>query len=60
MVSDGVAEGCIRPVDPLLASQMITAMINAASDIPVLMPKVSQGRVADLYARPLMVGFFKA
>ena len=58
MVSDGVAEGCIRPVDPLLASQMITAMINAASDLPVLMPRVSQDRVADLYARPLMVGFF--
>jgi AcrR family transcriptional regulator len=58
MVSDGVAEGCIRPVDPLLASQMITAMINAASDIPVLMPKVGQDRVAELYARPLMIGFF--
>jgi AcrR family transcriptional regulator len=58
MVSDGVAEGCIRPVDPLLASQMITAMINAASDIPVLMPRVTQDGVAELYARPLMVGVF--
>ncbi|HET9161668.1 MAG TPA: TetR/AcrR family transcriptional regulator [Caulobacteraceae bacterium] len=59
MVSDGVAEGCIRPVDPLLASQMITAMINAASDLPGLTPQVGQDEVARLYARPLLVGFFR-
>jgi hypothetical protein len=59
MVSDGVAEGCVRPVDPLLASQMITAMINAASDLPVLTPQVGAERVAALYARPLLVGFFR-
>jgi AcrR family transcriptional regulator len=56
MVSDGVAEGCMRPVDPLIASQMILATINAASDLPSVMPQVSQDRVAELYAKPLLIG----
>lgn len=56
MISDGVAEGCIRPVDPFIASQMITSMINAASDLPDLTPRFEVDEVAALYARPLLMG----
>lgn len=58
MVSDGVAEGGIRPVDPLLAAQMITAMINAAADLPHVLPRLERDAAAAVYARPLLVGFF--
>lgn len=56
MISDGIAEGCIRPVDPFIASQMITAMINAAADLPDLNPGLRSEQAAELYARPLLVG----
>jgi AcrR family transcriptional regulator len=59
MISDGVAEGCIRPVDPFVAAQMITAMINAASDLAWLKPRVAQAEVAGLYAKPLLVGLLR-
>lgn len=57
MISDGIAEGSIRPVDPAIAAEALTAMINAASDLPFHVA-VDPGTVAGLYARPLLVGVF--
>jgi AcrR family transcriptional regulator len=59
VISDGVAEGSIRAVDPFVAAQMITAMINAASDLAWLKPRVTQAEVAGLYARPLLAGLLR-
>lgn len=59
MISDGIAEGSIRPIDPAIASQMVGATINAAADLESLMQgHVRRDEVADLYARPMMVGLF--
>ncbi|MGR3322421.1 MAG: TetR/AcrR family transcriptional regulator [Pseudooceanicola sp.] len=33
MISDGIAEGSIRPVDPLIASQWVTGLMNSAHDM---------------------------
>jgi AcrR family transcriptional regulator len=57
MISDGIAEGSVRAVDPAIAAQMIMAAVNAASDLQHLL----QGRVAReefpaLYARPTVMG----
>ncbi|CAN5332890.1 TetR/AcrR family transcriptional regulator [soil metagenome] len=56
VISDGIAEGCIRAVDPFIASQMLAASLNVASDLPGLSPGVDPSNVADLYARPLLMG----
>ena len=59
MISDGIAEGSIRPIDPAIASQMVGATINAAADLETLMQgHVRRDDVAELYARPMMVGLF--
>lgn len=55
-ISDGIAEGSIRPVDAFIASQMLTAAINAASDLRLSPSKIEPCEVAGLYARPLLMG----
>jgi len=54
MIADGIAEGSIRAVDPHLASHMIIAMINAATDQPEGADTVGH------YVRPMMRGLFSA
>jgi AcrR family transcriptional regulator len=56
MISDGIADGSIRPVDPFIAAQMLTATVNAAADIRFWVHDVSPQEAIELYAKPLMVG----
>lgn len=58
MISDGIAEGSIRPVDPFIAAQMLTATLNAAADIRWWLPDVTREESADLYVKPLLMGMF--
>lgn len=58
MISDGIAEGTIRPVDPLIAAHMINAMLNAAAAITVWAPGVEAREAPAVFARPLMQGVF--
>lgn len=58
MVSDGIAAGLLRPVDPLLAAQAISATVNAADEINRFMPAGLALDVAELCARPLLFGVF--
>jgi AcrR family transcriptional regulator len=57
MISDGIANGSVRPVDPFIAAQMLNATLNAAADLSVLLPGVGGRAAADLYAQPLLMGF---
>jgi len=59
MISDGIAEGSLRPVDPFLASQMLTATINASAELGIWVPGVRQKAAPAVYARPLMMGVFE-
>ncbi|HEY8538862.1 MAG TPA: TetR/AcrR family transcriptional regulator, partial [Steroidobacteraceae bacterium] len=52
IISDGIAEGSIRPVDPFLAAQMLTITINAVADIRWWVPDVKREEAAELYAKP--------
>ena len=58
MISDGVADGSIRAVDPYIAAQMLNATLNGASDLSFVIPELKPSDLADLCARPLLMGIF--
>lgn len=58
MISDGIAEGTIRAVDPFIAAQMLNATLNASSAIATMLPLTQDGDGADLYAKPILTGIF--
>lgn len=55
-VSDGVADGSVRPVDVNIAAQTITGAINAAAELHYWAPGLTAAAVADHYVRPLFEG----
>ncbi len=58
IISDGIASGSIRAVDPFIAAQMLTATVNAAADIRWWVGDVAPAEAAELYATPLLMGMF--
>lgn len=58
MISDGIAEGTVRPVDPMIAAHMINSMLNAAASLGTWVPGVTREEAAGLFARPLLRGVF--
>lgn len=58
MISDGIAEGSIRPVDPFVAAQMLNAMVNAGAALSFWVPGVSQKAAPAVFSRPLLMGIF--
>ena len=58
MIADGVAEGSIRPVDPLIAAHMLNSMLNAAASLGAWAPGVSREEAGALFVRPLLAGLF--
>jgi AcrR family transcriptional regulator len=58
MISDGIAEGSIRPVDPVIAAQMLNATLNACADLGALVPDVRPKAAPAVFARPMLMGVF--
>ncbi|WP_426000284.1 TetR/AcrR family transcriptional regulator [Caulobacter sp. DWR1-3-2b1] len=58
MISDGIADGSIRPVDSMIAAHMINSMLNAAASLGAWVPGVERDEAAELFARPLLMGVF--
>ena len=58
MISDGIAEGSIRPVDAFLGSQMLAATLNAGSELGVWVPGVKAKAAPAVLVRPLLMGLF--
>jgi AcrR family transcriptional regulator len=56
MISDGIAGGSLRPVDPFIAAQMLNAALNAAADLPYIFRGLKGGEAVELYARPMFTG----
>lgn len=56
ILCDGVADGSIAPVDVNIASQMISAAINAAADLHHWTPGMGPETVVAHYVRPLFEG----
>ncbi|WP_421736717.1 TetR/AcrR family transcriptional regulator [Caulobacter sp.] len=58
MISDGMADGSIRAVDPMIAAHMINSMLNAAASLGAWVPGLERDEAAALFARPLLMGVF--
>lgn len=56
LISDGVADGSIRPVDANIAAQLLTGMINAGAELHHWAPAVTPADAAQLFVRPLFEG----
>ena len=60
VICDGGADGSIRPVDTQVASQAITALVNASAELHHWAPGVTEANAAEIYAKPLFMGVFRA
>lgn len=56
MVSDGVADGSLRPVDVQIAAQMLTAASIAGAELTNWLPGPADARTAENFVRPLFAG----
>ena len=56
IISDGIADGSIRAIDPSIAAHMINSMLNAAASLEAWVPGLEREEAADLFARPLLTG----
>ena len=59
MISDGIAEGSVRAVDPFIAAQMLNATLNAGAELAFWVPGVSSKAAPAVFARPLLMGVFE-
>ncbi len=57
-IMDGIAEGTVRPVDSLIASQALMGMLNAAFDMRKWARSMERDRAVHYYASTLMFGMF--
>jgi len=57
MISDGIAEGSIRPIDSVIAAQLLNATLNASASMRIDRHAVRE-HAAVLYAKPMLMGLF--
>jgi AcrR family transcriptional regulator len=55
-IVDGIADGSVRPVDPLVAGELVGGMINAVAELPLWAPRAAPDAAPELFARPLLTG----
>ena len=58
MLSDGIAEGSIRAIDPLVASQTMMALQNAAFDMRKWASTMPRDKAIAFYASTIIFGLF--
>jgi AcrR family transcriptional regulator len=58
LIADGIADGSIRAVDPAIAAEVVTGMVNAAAELSKWSPTVTEETAADLFVRPAVMGLF--
>jgi AcrR family transcriptional regulator len=56
IICDGIASGCVRAVDPFLASQMLTATLNASAEVKWWVQGATRQEAVELYAKPMLMG----
>lgn len=57
VIADGICDGSIRPVDPLLAAYYLMVVFNVALPLDRASPGDTTG-LLDGYVRPALLGFF--
>lgn len=58
MMIDGITEGSVRPVDPLIASQAMMGALNSAYDLRNWIQRVPPNQAFTYYASTLAYGLF--
>ena len=58
LMVEGIAQGSIRAIDPLIASQMVMSTINSAYDIRGWAGRQPRGQAIATYASALATGIF--
>lgn len=56
MISDGIADGSIRPIDASICAQMITGMLNAAAELRFWAPGLAATEAGGVFLQPLFQG----
>lgn len=56
VISDGIADGSIRPIDANICAQMITGMLNAAAELNDWAPGLSPKQASAPFLQPLFEG----
>jgi AcrR family transcriptional regulator len=58
LLADGIIDGVIRPIDPVIGSRVIMATLNAAFDIRKWASTQSEEQAVATYVAPLIRGIF--
>ncbi|MET0534762.1 MAG: TetR/AcrR family transcriptional regulator, partial [Steroidobacter sp.] len=58
VISDGIASGSMRAVDPMIAAQMFSATLNASAEHRWWVPHAAPHQIRELYAKPMLLGLF--
>lgn len=58
MISDGIAEGSVRAVDPVIAAHMLNAALNAPATATRVIQNITPEEATALYAKPMLMGVF--
>ncbi len=58
MISDGIAQGSVRAVDPYIAAQTLNATLNGAADFVYVIRDLVPADLVELYAKPMLMGVF--
>ncbi|HEX3142121.1 MAG TPA: TetR/AcrR family transcriptional regulator [Rhizobacter sp.] len=56
VVVDGMMDGSIRPLHPVIAAQVASGLINSAASLGHWVPGATPDNVAEVYVRPIFLG----
>lgn len=60
VVVDGMMDGSIRPLHPVIAAQVASGLVNSAGSLGHWAPGANQDNVAEIYVRPIFLGILCA
>ena len=58
VISDGIADGSIRAVDPLIAAELVMATINLSAYVDIWATGMTGQEIFSIYAVPALTGLF--
>jgi len=58
VVADGIADGSVRAIDPVIAADLLLGLTNAAVELDKWAPGATLETAPDLFVKPLMTGVF--
>jgi AcrR family transcriptional regulator len=56
VVVEGMMDGSIRPLHPVIAAQVASGLVNSAGSLNHWAPAATQDNVAEIYVRPIFLG----